>query len=83
MLLQQAASVDDEIVLYNPRMVVDKPPEVKPAAPEKKEKPVLKWRPLQHQQQKKEPTEQKRIAHSVFQVSVMVIVRVFGCGEVF
>ena len=68
MLLQQGASVDDEIVIADPHAAVDKPVETKPAAPEKKVKPILKWRPLQQQQQqKKEPTE-KRAAFSIFQV---------------
>lgn len=67
MLLQQGACVTDEIVLYDPKLEVDKPVENKPAVP-KKEKPVLKWRPLQNLQLKKEPKEKKREAHSIFQV---------------
>ena len=67
MLLQQGACVTDEIVLYDPKLEVDKPVETKPAVP-KKEKPVLKWRPLQNLQLKKEPKEKRREAHSIFQV---------------
>ena len=69
MLLQQGANVTDEIVLYDPKLDLEKPAETKPAVPEKKEKPVLKWRPLQNLQLKKEQTEKKRKAHSIFQVS--------------
>lgn len=70
MLLQQGASVSDEIVVFNPR-----PGEPEPAKPtrtptiDEKKKPVLKWRPIQ-QQQKKEPEVQKRVAHSIFQVCI-------------
>ncbi|XP_025104527.1 LOW QUALITY PROTEIN: tankyrase-like protein [Pomacea canaliculata] len=68
-LLQQEANVNHEIVLYDPVVERQKESPVKvqekTQSVEKKEKTVLKWRPLQ-QQQKKE-TERKREAYSIFQ----------------
>lgn len=67
MLLQQGAGVDDEIVLYDPS--VNKKSAETPTTPvctTKKEKPILKWRPVQ--QQKKDSAERKREVYSVFQV---------------
>ncbi|XP_076464084.1 poly [ADP-ribose] polymerase tankyrase-like isoform X2 [Babylonia areolata] len=71
MLLQQGASVDDDIVIYDPKLeppVESKPPPPPPPSA-KKEKPVLKWRPLQQQMQKKEP-EKTRIAHTIFEGAI-------------
>ncbi|XP_070180050.1 poly [ADP-ribose] polymerase tankyrase-like isoform X2 [Littorina saxatilis] len=71
MLLQQGANVNDEIIISVPSPVVEKPSEPKPVVPGKKEKPVLKWRPLQQLQlQKKEPAEATRVAHSIFQGAI-------------
>lgn len=73
-LLQQEANVNHEIVLYDPVVERQKESPVKVQekiqSVEKKEKTVLKWRPLQ-QQQKKE-TERKREAYSIFQVNHFV-----------
>lgn len=69
MLLQQGACVSDEIVVYNPRPVENEKPAEPVATTEEKKKPTLKWRPIQ-QQQKKEPEEKKRIAHSIFQGAI-------------
>ncbi|KAL8622950.1 hypothetical protein ACOMHN_027071 [Nucella lapillus] len=70
MLLQQGASVNDEIVVYDPKLEVEKPAEPKPPTPATKEKPVLKWRPLEKQMQKKEPVEKKRVTHTIFQGAI-------------
>jgi hypothetical protein len=68
MLLQQGASVEDEIVVYNPKPEAAKPAPPSPSPKEKKEKPVLKWRPLQQVTKKEEEKEKKKITQSVFQV---------------